>query len=294
VQRELIAGALFISPWVIGFLWFTIYPMGKALYYSFTNFDLLQPPRWVGLDNYRTAFSNDPLFWQSLLNTGIYALMTLPAGTAFSIGLALLLDARVRGQAVFRAIFFVPTVLPLVATSVVWTTALDPQWGYINAILRLVGVSHPPGWLAEPFWTKPAFALMSLWTVGTAVIIYLAALQGVPQQLIEAASLDGAGPIRRFWHVTLPMISPAILFNVVLGLIGTFQFFTQPFIMAGPTGGALQSGLFYSPYLWENGFSYFKMGYASALAWILFTIILIATVLVIYFSRNRVYYEEAL
>jgi multiple sugar transport system permease protein len=291
-RRELLAGLLFISPWIIGFLSFTLYPMAKALYYSFTDFDLLQPPHWVGLDNYHAAAA-DPLFWQSLSNTAIYAVMALPVGTVFSIGLALLLNAQVRGQPIFRSIYFMPTVLPLVATSVVWGWVLDPQYGYLNAILRVLGMHHPPGWLADPAWTKPAFAIMSLWSVGTAVIIYLAALQGVPAHLYEAAEIDGAGPVRCFWHVTLPMISPAILFNVVLGMIGMFQFFTQPFVLVGPSGGPLQSALFYGQFLWENAFSFFKMGYAAALAWILFVIILAMTILILRLSYSHVHYAEA-
>lgn len=294
-RRELLAGLLFVSPWIIGFLAFTVYPMGKALYYSFTNYNLLQAPTWVGLDNYRTAVSADPLFWQALGNTALYALLTLLPGTALSIGLAVLLNARVRGQSVFRAIFFVPSIVPLVATAVVWGWVLDPQYGYLNVALHALGVHPLPGWLADPVWIKPAFALMSIWGVGNAVVIYLAALQGVPGHLLEAAEIDGAGSVRRFWHVTVPMISPAILFNVVLGLIGTFQFFTQPFVAEGGTiGGPLQSGLFYALYLWQNAFSFFRMGYASALAWILFAVILLATLLVLRLSRQRVYYEEAL
>ncbi len=300
-RRELLAGLLFILPWIIGFLAFTFYPMAKALYYSFTSYNLLQPPTWIGLDNYTTAFTNDPQFWLALGNTIIYALLTLLPGTAFSIGLALMLNARVRGQSVFRAVYFMPTVLPLVATSVVWGWILDPQYGALNAVLHAVGVGRPPGWLADPSWTKPAFAIMSVWGVGQAIVIYLAALQGVPAHLLEAAELDGAGPFGRFWHVTLPMISPAVLFNVILGLVGTFQFFTQPMVLVGggggpggaTFGGPLQSALFYSPYLWQNAFSSFKMGYASALAWVLFAIILVSTVAVLRLSRSRVYYEEA-
>ena len=303
-RKELLGALLFISPWIIGFLAFTLYPMARALYYSFTDYNLLQPPNWIGLDNYSTAFTGDPLFWSSLGNTAFYALLVLVPGTAISIGLAVLLNARVRGLVVFRAIYFLPTVLPLVAISVVWGFVFDPQYGYFDAILRGIGIQHPPGWLADPSWTKPAFAIMGIWSVGQAVLIYLAALQGVPQHLIEAAAIDGAGPVRRFWHVTIPMISPAILFNVVLGLIGTFQFFTQPFVLEGGGmatsqqstglfGGPLQSALFYSPYLWQNGFSFFKMGYASALAWILFAIILLATLLVLRLSGGRVYYAEA-
>jgi len=297
-RRELLAGLLFISPWIIGFLAFTLYPMAKALYYSTTDFNLLQPPNGVGLDHYVTALTNDPLFWQSLGNTVFYALLTLLPGTAFSIGLALLLNANVRGQSVFRAIYFMPTVLPLVATALVWGWVLDPQYGYLNGVLHALGVAHPPGWLADPAWTKPAFAVMGLWGVGQAVVIYLAALQGVSTHLLEAAELDGAGSLRRFWNVTLPMISPAVLFNVVLGLIATFQFFTQPFVLVGPNpgpnGGPLQSALFYGPYLWENAFSSFKMGYASALAWILFVIIMVLTVAILRLSRSRVYYQEAI
>jgi multiple sugar transport system permease protein len=277
---------------MVGFLAFTLYPMLKALYYSFTDFNLLQAPNWIGLDNYSTAFTGDTLFWLALGNTALYAALALLPGTAVSIGLALLLNARVRGQSVFRAIYFVPSVLPLVATSVVWGWILDPQYGYLNAFFTVLGIAHPPGWLADPAWTKPAFALMSIWGVGQAIVIYLAALQGVPAHLLEAAELDGAGPWRRLWHVTLPMISPAILFNIVLGLIGTFQFFTQPFVLEQtPFGGPLQSALFYSPYLWQNAFTSFKMGYASALAWILFVIILASTLAILRLSRRRVYYE---
>jgi multiple sugar transport system permease protein len=296
-RREIRAGLLFILPWVIGFLAFTLYPMARALYYSFTSYNLLQPPTWIGLENYSTAFTNDPLFWTAVGNTCIYALLTLIPGTAISIGLATMLNARVRGQAFFRAIYFMPTVLPLVATSVVWGWVLDPQYGYLNSIFRGLGVSNPPGWLADPSWTKPAFAIMSLWGMGQAIVIYLAALQGVPLTLLESADMDGAGPMRRFWHITLPMISPAILFNVVLSLIGTFQLFTQPYVLLngsnGNIGGPLQSALFYSPYLWRNAFEYFQMGYASALAWVQFVAILLCTIGILYFSRRRVYYEEA-
>jgi multiple sugar transport system permease protein len=301
-RRDLRTGILFILPWIIGFLGFTLYPMAKAFYYSCTDYNLLQPPNWIGLSNYATAFTGDPLFWQSLGNTVFYALLTLVPGTGISIGLALMLNAKARGQSVFRAIYFMPTVLPLVATSLVWSWILDPQYGYLNAIFRALGVASPPGWLADPSWTKPAFAIMSIWGMGQAIVIYLASLQGVPVHLLEAAELDGAGSVRRFWHVTLPMISPAVLFNVVLSLIGTFQFFTQPFVMlggqsgsmgGGTVGGPLQSALFYSPYLWQTAFSSFQMGYASALAWILFVVIMLCTGAVLYVSRHRVYYEGA-
>lgn len=303
-RRELLAGLLFISPWIIGFLCFTLYPLAKALYYSFTDFNLLQTANWVGLDNYRTALTNDPLFWLSLGNTLIYVALTIPAGTVVTIMLALLLNARVRGLPLFRTLYYMPNILPTVATAVVWGWVLEAQFGLLNDILRAIGIRHPPGWLTDAAWTKPSFALMSIWTMGSAVLIYLAALQGVPQHLYEAAELDGAGATRRFWHVTVPMISPAILFNVVLGLIGAFQIFTQAYVLENSTGsnqtfgvtigGPLQSALFYVPYLWENAFVFFKMGYASALAWILFAIILVATLAVLQLARHRVYYEEAL
>lgn len=290
-RRELLAGVAFVSPWVIGFLAFTLFPMLAALYYSFTDYNLLSAPRWVGLENYTTAFAGDPLFWRSLSNTAVYGLMTVLPGTVFAILLALLLNSRVRGLAVFRSLYFLPIALPLVAVSVVWKTVLDPQYGYLNALLHTIGVPHPPGWLADPTWSKPAFAILGMWSVSASVVIHLAALQGVPEQLYEAARIDGAGTLRRLWHVTLPMISPAILFNMVLTLIANLQFFTIPVVMIGTTGGPLQSGLFYSPYLWQNGFNFFKMGYASALAWILFVIIMAATALLLRASRDRVYYE---
>jgi multiple sugar transport system permease protein len=294
VKAEHRQGWLFVSPWVIGFLLLTAGPMVYSLYLSFTASSLLSPPQWVGLENYRRICS-DPIFYRSLGNTAYYALLGVPLGMILSLGLALLLDAPVRGLGIFRTLFFLPSVTNTVALSILWLWLLNPEFGLLNTALAAMGVEGPL-WLQSEAWAKPALVLMSLWTVGGQMIICLAALQGVPRELTEAAAMDGAGPVRRFFAVTLPMISPALLFNFIMGLVGALQVFTQAFVMTGGVqpgseGGPNQSTLFIVLYIYKKAFQEYDMGYASALAWALFVLITACTWLAWRVSRSRVHYE---
>ncbi len=221
-QRQgLVTGLLFISPWILGFLAFRIYPFIMSFYYSLTFYPVLETPRFIGLKNYYNLFQ-DPRFLTSLYNTAYYAALAVPLAAITGILLAMLLNMRVRGLSVFRTIFYLPSITPVVATAIVWLWMFNPRNGVVNYVLSLAGI-RGPGWLGSPQWSKPALVLMGLWGVGGAVVIYLAALQDVPRELIEAAQLDGADASRQIWHITLPMISPVILFSVITGLIGSFH-----------------------------------------------------------------------
>lgn len=287
-RKALRNGLLFTSPWIIGFLAFRVYPFFASLYYSFTFYPILDRPKWVGLDNYINLF-DDPRFLTSLYNTSYYALGAVPLATVVGIGLAMLLNTKVRGLSFFRTIYFLPSITPVVATAIVWLWMFDPINGVINYMLDLVGI-HGPGWMGSPQWSKPALILMSMWGVGGAVVIYLASLQDVPRELLEAAELDGANNGQKIRHVTLPMISPVILFNVITGIIGAFQYFTEAFVMTGGTGSPADSTLMMSIYLYQSAFQYFKLGYASAQAWLLFLIVIAFTVVLFRVSGRLVYY----
>jgi multiple sugar transport system permease protein len=270
-----------------------VYPIAASLYYSFTRYSVMKPPVWVGAANY-AQLGHDELFWKSLSNTAVYAAFAVPIGIVVALGLAMLLNLKVRGQALYRTFFFVPSIVPLVASSVLWIWLFNPQNGAINAMLRpllaSLGLGEPPGWFADPKWSKPAIILWSLWGVGGSMVIFLAALQDVPKELMEAAEVDGARAWHRIRHITLPFISPQILFVLIMGLIGAFQFFTPAYVMTQGTGGPVDSTLFYSLYLFNVAFADFKMGYACALAWVLFLLILGATALIFKSSARRVYY----
>jgi multiple sugar transport system permease protein len=287
-RQRLISGLLFISPWLIGFLAFRLYPFFASLYYSFTFYPILKSPQWVGFDNFRNLLS-DARFLTSLWNSSYYAVFAVPLGAIVGILLAMLLNMRVRGLSAFRTIFFLPSITPVVATSIVWLWMFNPRSGIINFILSLVGISGP-AWMGDPDWSKPALVLMSLWGLGGAVVIYLAALQDVPRDLLEAADLDGANNGQKIRHVTLPMISPVILFNVITGLIAAFQLFTQVHVMTVGTGSPADSTLMISIYLWQTAFQFFKMGYAAAQAWVLFLIIVFFTMILFRISGRLVYY----
>lgn len=291
-NREDIAGFAWISPWIVGFLAFLALPIGMSLYYSFTDYSLLEKPLWVGLENFK-ALVNDPVFWIVMKNTVIYAAISIPLGTALAIFIAVLLHQPVRGTSFFRAAIFVPTLVPMVASAMVWMWLLNGELGLINQTLRpvlwVVGLS-PPNWLSEKLFAMPALIFMSLWSVGQSVMIYLAALKDVPPSLYEAADLDGVGPVGRFFTVTLPMISPVVLFNVIIATIGSWQVFAIPYVMT--KGDPDRATLFYSMYLYDNAFVFGpKMGYASALAWVQFLIILALTGLTMLASRRLVYYR---
>ncbi len=285
--RPLLTGLLFVSPWLLGFLIFTVFPVIASLYLSFTDYRVLSPPRWVGLANYKSLLGDTDYFWPSLANTA-FLFLELPLSLVLGLALALLLNQKLRGIMVYRTFLFVPSIVPVVASAMLWLWVLNPEHGLLNAGLRAIHLPGPP-WLASPLWAKPAMILMDLWGVGGGMIIYLAALQAVPAALYEAASLDGANFWQRTWHITLPSISPVIFFNLIMGVIGTFQYFTQTFVMT--KGGPDNSTLFYALYLYENAFEYFRMGTACAMAWILFIITLAASALVFKSSARWVYYE---
>ncbi len=286
-RKEAVLGFLFISPWLLGFLMFVLGPFVASLYLSFTTYSILQPGKWVGIDNYARAFTREPLFWKSLGNTAYYVIGAVPLRIVLGFILALLLNVQVRGLTMWRTLFYVPSITPLVATTVLWLYLLNPKFGLINYALSTVGIDPIP-WLTSPKWSKPALILMSVWWVGGNMVIFLAGLQGIPQQLYEAAELDGANAWQRLVKITIPMMTPTIYFNLIINIINTFQVFVQAFIMTD--GGPLNSTRFYMLYLYDNAFRFFKMGYASALAWILFLIILVLTILLVKTSDRWVFY----
>jgi multiple sugar transport system permease protein len=285
--RRALQGYLFASPWIIGFLVFTLGPMVASLIMSFTDYSVMMPTKWLGLANYVEMFTNDRLFGLALYNTVYYSLLTVGSAQVVSLGLALLLNQNLVGMRFYRTAFYAPSLVSGVALAMLWLWILDPNIGFVNNILRAVGLRGVP-WLTSPTWSKPAMALMSIWGFGNTMVIYLAALQDVPVELTEAASIDGAGKVRQFWHITIPMISPTILFNLVMSIIGSFQVFSQAYIMT--QGGPLNSTLFYVLYLFRKGFQALFMGYASAMAWFLFLILLVLTALVFRSSPLWVHY----
>jgi multiple sugar transport system permease protein len=287
-RRRLAVGLLFVSPWIIGFLAFALYPFVMTLYYSFTNFNIVKSPQWIGFANYRNLAS-DHLFWQSLWNTAYYTVLEVPFSTIVAIGLAMLLNMKVKGLALYRTALYLPTVVPIVASSLLWLWLFNPSFGIVNATLSLVHINGP-GWMFSAAWSKPTFVIMGVWAVGAPMVIYLAALQGVPHEMYEVAALEGAGPWQRTRHVTLPMISPAILFNVVLALVAALQYFTQAYVMT--QGGPDDSTLFYSLYLYQQAFTYLHLGYASAMAWLLFVIVVAITLVLFRASARWVYYAN--
>ncbi|MBD3386879.1 ABC transporter permease subunit [candidate division KSB1 bacterium] len=294
-KRDL-QGYLFISPWLVGFILFAAGPMLGSFMMSFTRWSLLSPPQWIGLSNYQQALSNDPLVYKSLWNTAYYVFFSVPLGVLVSLFLALMLNQKLRGMSFFRTIYFLPSITNLVAVSIVWMWIFNPEFGLLNRILEWVGIQGPL-WLHSETWSKPALILMSLWGIGGGMIINLAALQNIPEELYEAAELDGARGWHKIRNITLPLITPAIFFNLVMNIIGSFQVFTQAFVMTatagqGQEGGPNNSTLFFVLYLYKKAFQQFKMGYASTLAWILFAIILIFTFFQFKLSRRWVYYES--
>lgn len=288
--RRTLRGLLWVSPWIVGFLAFLALPMGLSLYYSMTDYSILERPLWVGLENYR-ALWDDPTFWKVMRNTVVYALLSIPLGTATALGLALLLNHDVRGIGVFRTAVFLPTFVPLVAAAMVWMWLFNGEYGLINRLLAMVGVTGP-AWLVDQQWVMPAMIIMSLWGVGQAVVIYLAALQDVPKQLYEAARIDGMGPARQFVNITLPMISPAILFSVIALTIANVQVFAVPYVMFRRPDGQNPAGHFYTMYLYENAFVYGQMGYASAMAWVQLLVVLALTGVMLVVSRRLVHYRR--
>lgn len=286
-KREALIGFLLILPWLIGFLAFTAGPMLISLFLSLTRWDVLTPPIFVGLSNFQ-RLAQDPLFWKSLYNTMIYTILNVPLSLAGSLSLALILNRRVRGVSIFRTLFYLPELTPLVATSLIWAWVLNTHFGILNYLLSRLGLPPVP-WLESTTWALPSIVLMSLWTVGgSRMLIFLAGLQGVPEELNEAAALDGASSWARLWHVILPMLSPVIFFNLVLGVILSFQVFTPAYIVTN--GGPADSTLVYGLYLYRNAFQYFQMGYASSMAWMMLLLLLTFTWLQFRLLQRWVYY----
>ncbi|MCL4545957.1 MAG: sugar ABC transporter permease [Chloroflexi bacterium] len=288
-QREAVAGYLFILPAVLGILLFTAGPMLASLYLSFTKYDLVHV-KWVGLFNYQ-FMASDPLFWRSLRVTVTYTIFAVPLGLVAGLTVAMLLNQKIKALSLYRTIFYLPALIGGVAISLLWMWIFNPQFGALNWLLSLIGIKGPQ-WIFSPTWVIPSFVLMSLWGVGGGMIIYLAGLQGIPTDLYDAASIDGAGAVRSFRSVTLPMLTPVLFFNLVIGIIGSFQIFTQAYVMTA--GGPENASLFYVLYLYQNAFQYFYMGYASALAWVLFLIVIVLTAIVFRSSPMWVFYEGEL
>lgn len=299
-RRNYLKVLLFLSPWVIGFLAFVIYPMFATLYYSFTHYDMLLPPKWVGLSNYKFMFTDDPYFWQSLRNTVWIIVVGVPVQIVFAVSTAFVLTRPKRGIGVYRTIYFVPTMVPTVAAALSFVFLLNPG-GPIDTILRFLHVPSPL-WFQDPSWSKPALVLLGMWVIGTTMIIFLSALLNVPAQLYEAADIEGAGPWQKFRSVTLPMISPVVFFSAVIGVIYGFQYFTEAYVAAASVGGSTSTGgpslgfpqgstLFYGIWLYQQGFESFHYGYASAMAWMLFLMIMACTLILIRSSSRWVFYQ---
>jgi multiple sugar transport system permease protein len=286
-RRNFVKGVLFASPWILGFLIWTVYPVGASLYYSFMNYDILRPPRFIGFKNYTDMFLNDKLFRTVLGNTLYFVALGVPIGVVTAFLLAVLLNNKIALRPFFRTFFFLPSIVPAIASAEVWRWVYNPQWGLINATLRSWGLATIP-WLSSQELAKPSLIIIQAWAQGTAIVIFLAALQDVPRSLYDAALVDGANWWHRFWNVTLPMCSPSILFVTLTGLIGTFQYFTLGWLLT--QGAPNNSTEFYSMYLYRNAFRFFKMGYASAMAWVLFLIVVLLTLAVFRSSARWVYY----
>lgn len=286
-KRNLV-GYLFISPWIVGFLAFTAWPFLRSIYLSFTRYNIVTQPKWVGVANYRMLLTEDELFWKSAWVTVKYAIVSVPLAIVAGVVLALSLNANVKGIAVFRTIFYLPSIVPTVATSVLFIWLLNPNIGLVNRILALIGVEGP-AWINASPWAFYSIVLMALWGVGGSMVIYLAGLKDIPTHLYEAATLDGAGPLRKLKHITLPMLTPVIFFNLVMGIISAFQTFTQAYVIT-PRGGPEDSTYFYSLYLYNRAWKYLDMGYASAMAWMLFLVIVVLTALVFRTQRRWVHY----
>ena len=289
-RRHILEAYLYLSPWLLGFVVLTAGPMLVSFLLSFSSYNVISTPEFVGLRNYTDAFTTDQQFWPSLAKTFYYAFVSVALGTVGSLALALLLNVKVKGTPIFRTLFFLPSLVPIVASVVLWIWLLEPDFGLVNTLLfRLVGVKGP-SWFQSPDWAIPGLITLALWTGigGTRMIIFLAGLQGVPEEMYEAASIDGAGVWGRFRHVTLPMITPTIFVNLVLGIIGALQVFTSAFIATN--GGPAFATWFYALHIYKNAFQYFNMGYASALAWIFAAIILFLTWIQFRTARSWVYY----
>ena len=286
-RRELRWGLIFISPWIVGFLAFVVYPMANAGYLSFTRFSGFGEARWIGLSNYRRLFQDD-LFWTSLWNTVVYVGMAVPLGLVVALALALAMNQRLREVAWYRTAFYLPSILPLFALSLIFVWLLNPRFGLFNYLLSLIGVS-PVNWLGDPRIAKISLVLVAQLGAGHAAVIFLAGLRAIPQTLYDAAIIDGANDLQKLFHVTIPLLTPSILYNLISAIGVNLQIFTQAYIMTD--GGPVDSTLFYALYLYRNAFNYSDLGYASAMSWILFVLNLALALFVFARARRWVRYE---
>lgn len=289
-RNEAIAGLLFVLPWIISLLVFTLYPVIASFYYSFTQYSIIQEPKWIGLENYVTMFTSDPAFPVSVYNSAYYAFLAVPLGLLSSLGLALLLNMRVRFIGGYRTLFYMASLTPPVAATIIFVIMFQPRGGLINGILGFFGIQGP-AWFTDPDWAKAGLIILSLWGVGASSLIFLAGLKDIPYELIEAASIDGANAWTRFWRITIPLLTPIILYNLVTGIIASFQVFTAALVIGGTTGRPQESLLMYFVHLYRNAFRYFNMGYASAMAVVLFIFVLIITILIFKSTNRWVFYE---
>lgn len=287
-QRRTITGYIFILPFILGVLFWVVVPGGVAAWLSTQEWSMLTPPKYIGLQNFARLFS-DKLFWQALKVTTNFTLISVPLALVLSFALALLMNSKVPGIRFFRTIYYMPSIVPAVANAVLWAWIFNSEFGLLNNLLRMLGAPKI-NWLLETRWAMPALILMSLWELGAGMVIYLAGLQGIPQDYYEAADIDGAGSLDKLWGITVPLMTPVIFFNLIMGVIRSFQVFTAGFLLTD--GGPQNATLFYTLYIYRNAFRYFEMGYAAALAWVLFFIILVFTLLIVKYLGGRVHYEE--
>ncbi|HZS87571.1 MAG TPA: sugar ABC transporter permease [Chloroflexota bacterium] len=289
-RRALTIALLFQLPWIIGFGVFLLYPAAASFYYSFTRYNIINTPRWIGLANYQNLLG-DQFFIAAVGNTAYIMLIGVPASIVFSFAVAMILNTEVKGIAIWRTLCFLPAVMPPLVAAILWVWVFNPQFGIANAFLSFLHLPQP-GWFTDPIWAKPTMILLNLWQVGVTTIIYLAALQGVPKELYEAVEIDGGGFWRRLWHITIPMVSPVTLFNLITGIIAALQFFTQAYTIGGATGNPQSSLLFYVTYIYTSAFQNFDMGYASAMSWLLFVAIMLCTIVLLLATRRFTYYER--
>ncbi|HEY2176395.1 MAG TPA: sugar ABC transporter permease [Mycobacteriales bacterium] len=290
-RKEAVAGYVFLLPWLVGIVGLTLGPVLASLYLSFTKYDLLSAPRWIGLQNYVNLFA-DERYLQSVRVTLVYVFISVPLKLAFALLLAVLLNRGLRGLNIYRAIYYVPSLLGAsVAVAVVWRQLFSGD-GAVNAVLRHLGWHNPPDWITSPHTAIYTLILLAVWEFGSPMIIFLAGLRQLPHDLYEAARVDGAGPIQQFWRITLPLLTPLVFFNLVLQMIGAFQSFTQSYIVSGGTGGPVDSTLFYTLYLYQQSFGELHMGYGAAMAWILVAVIALFTGGLFRTSRYWVFYQD--
>lgn len=289
-RQEARAGLLFILPWLIFLVVFAAYPVLGTFYLAFTDYSILEPPRWVGLQNFRTMFTEDPAFWTAVRNSTYYAVVSVPLRLLLALALAMLMNMGVRGIAVYRVVFYLPALVPPIAATIIFILMFTPNAGPINVMIEAVGLSAP-NWLSDPRWSKPALIILSLWPLGVETLVFLAGLKEIPQDYLDAAALDGAGSWQRFKSITLPILSPVVLFNLVIGVIYSFQVFGQALVIGGTTGSPLESTLMYVVHIYSNAFRYFSMGYAAALSVVLFLAVVLMTLLVFSTAKRWVHYE---